>query len=128
MNERDRKVIIKIIHVTNEQVMFRCVFEDSEYHVDDMPIHSFDLVNMCHIDAADKLVKEISRSAWMLAGRQEIVETMKNKPISKVDLKSLENSEHTMSLGEIYDDGNSCIRTPRQILEITSDWDSQENE
>lgn len=128
MNERDRKVIIKIIRVTNEQVMFRCVFEDSEYHVDDMPTYNFDLINMCHIDTADKLIKEISRSAWMLAGRQEIVETMKNKPISKVDLKSLENSEHTMSLDEIYDDGNSCIRTPKQVLEITSDWDSQENE
>ena len=122
MNERDRKVVVKIIRVTNEGVLFRCVFEDSEYHIDDMPIHNFDLVNMCHVDTADKLVKEISRSAWMLAGRQEIIETMRGKPISKIDLKSLENSEYTMSLGEIYDDdGNKCIRTPRQILEITSD-------
>lgn len=103
MNERDRKVIIKITKVTNERVEFRCRFEDSEYHIDDMTNCSIDLLNFSDVDNIDELMRTIGKAAYMQANRQEAAELMKSRPIAKLDLSSLIGQEIPMSLGEIYE-------------------------
>ena len=103
MNERDKKVIIKIDKVRPEQIEFRCVFEDSEYHLDDMPVYNFDLINFGEITDVNKILKEIGKAAYMIAGRQEAAEKLKAAPVNKLNLKSLVGQEFSMSVGEIYE-------------------------
>lgn len=103
MDERDKKVIIKITKVLPERLEFRCVFEDSEYHIDDMPNCSLDLLNYHDVDDMNKILQEIGRAAWMLAARQEAAEKLKKSPLSKLDLASLIGEEIPLSVGEIYE-------------------------
>lgn len=103
MNERDRKVIIKITKVTKEQVEFRCRFEDSEYHIDDMPNCCLDLLNFSDVDDINQLLRTIGKAAYMQANRQDATEHLKTQPVSKLDINSLVGKEIPMSLGEIYE-------------------------
>lgn len=119
MNERDKKVIIKITGKSDERVKFRCVYEDSEYNIDDMPEYNFDLVNLTEVDTMDKLLKEIGRSAWMVAARQELAENIKKQPVGQLDLSSLIDQEIALSLSDIYKDENKVEGT--EVLYITSD-------
>lgn len=118
MNERDRKMIIKIVSVELTSVHFRAIFEGSDYHIDDMPSYKFDLCNTIEIDNREELLKRIGQAAWMVASRQESEENIRNSPVSKLNLRELVGTEIEMSLGVAYSGNNhnpkSSIRIRKQ--------------
>lgn len=118
MSERDRKIIMKIHEVHPSWIGFSCIFEDSDYHVDDMPTMRFDLVNFADIDNREELLKRMGQTAYMCAVRQDQEEHLRQSPVSKLNLKELENQEIEMTLAQAYSGSNhnphSSIRIRKQ--------------
>lgn len=115
MSERDKKMIIKITESKPTYIMFRCIFEESDYHIDDMPELKFDLINMVEVDSVDQFMKRLGQAAWMQCARQEQEEHMRDYPVSKLNLHTLVNKEVEMTLGEAYSANN---HSPKGFIRI----------
>ena len=109
MNERDKKVIIKIVSVENSHIQFRCIHEYSDYHIDDMPTYNFDLTNFADIDDRGELLKRIAQSAISVATSQEINENLGRRAVSKLKMRELINEEISMTVGEAYSGNNHKV-------------------
>ena len=103
MSERDKKIIIKLDRVMPERVEFRCKFDDSDYNIDDMPRHSFDLVDYAELKTVEDIMKVIGKAAYMICNRQQAEENLKKTPLAKLDLNSLVGKEVSLTLGEVYE-------------------------
>lgn len=106
MSERDKKMVIKITESKPTYIMFRCIFEESDYHIDDMPELKFDLFNMIEVDSMDQFLKRLGQAAYMQCSKQEQEENMKDYPVSKLNFHDLVNHEIEMTLGEAYSANN----------------------
>ena len=106
MKERDRKIIIKIVDVTNKAVSFRCIYEGSDYHIDDMPALNFDLTNFGEIDNREEFLKRIGQAAVMVAAQQDAAEHLEQSPVSRLNLRELVDQEIEMTMQEAYSGNN----------------------
>src|SRR5210317_764540 len=113
--ERDRKIIIKIHEVHPAWILLACMFEDSDYHIDDMAPMRFDLVNFSDIDNREELLKRIGQAAYALAVRQDKEEHLRDAPIGKLNLKDLVGNEIIMTMADAYSGRNHNPHSRIQI-------------
>ena len=106
MNERDRKMVLKISERGKGFILFKCVFEDSDYHVDDMPEYKFDLNLISDINNMDELIKRLGQAAYAQCCVQEAQEKIDDSPVGKIDFKDVIDKELVISLGEAYSGNN----------------------
>jgi hypothetical protein len=99
-------VIFKIVGVEPTFILFKCILEGSDYHIDDMPTLRFDLTNFADVDKMEEVVKRLGASALMTANIQKAQEDFLKNKVCEWDFESLLDKEISMSPEEAYSSNN----------------------